>query len=163
LAGRLAHEWGIIQYTPETGTLWVLDQLNVVRKSVADNKVDSFDLLAEYIADYADTAVTIMTTGNGKPTLDFNKVPRADIRIRFEVYRDTTATPFDRGTMLVDRAHFRKWLSSRGGDYRSFISSMTGHGVIATPKSNKASLGKDTPSSWRKLTSLASTYDTHAL
>jgi len=145
LAGRLAHEWGIIRYTPEMGTLWVLDQLNVVRKSVADNKVDSFDLLAEYIADHADTAVTIMTTGNGKPTLDFNKVPRADIRIRFEVYRDTTATPFDRGTMLVDRAHFRKWLSSRGGDYRSFISSMTGHGVIATPKSNKASLGKDTP------------------
>lgn len=145
LAGRLAYEWGIVRYQPEMGTLWVLDQLNVVRKSVEDNKVDSFDLLAEYIADHADTAVTIMTTGNGKPTLDFNKIPRADIRIRFEVQRDTASAPFDRGVMLVDRTHFRKWLSTRGGDYRSFMSSMTGHGVVATPKSNKASLGKDTP------------------
>lgn len=145
LAGRLAHEWGIIQYNPRIGTMWVLDQLNIVRKSAAENRVDSFDLLAEYIADHADAAVTMMQTGKGKPTVDFNKLPRADIRVRFEVQRDATSAPFDRGLMLVDKGHFRKWLSKRGGDFRSFMTHMEASNVVATPKSGKASLGKDTP------------------
>ena len=47
--------------------------------------------------------------------------------------------------MLLDRTHLRKWLSKQGIDHRGFISELENDNALATPKSNKASLGKDTP------------------
>ena len=53
--------------------------------------------------------------------------------------------PFDKGTMMIDRTHFRKWLSVRGADYKSLKEELVLENAIATPKSEKASMGKDTP------------------
>jgi hypothetical protein len=36
-------------------------------------------------------------------------------------------------------------MSTRGGDYKSFIQELTKEGIIATPKTQKAYLGKDSP------------------
>ena len=47
--------------------------------------------------------------------------------------------------MMIDRTHFRKWLSVRGADYKSFKQELVGENALATPRSEKASLGKDTP------------------
>ena len=68
-----------------------------------------------------------------------------DIRIRLDVFRKSPAEVFDKGTMMIDRTHFRKWLSVRGADYKSFKQELVDENVMATPKSEKASLGKDTP------------------
>jgi hypothetical protein len=46
---------------------------------------------------------------------------------------------------MVDRAHFRRWLSSKGTDYKGLIQELTEEGALATPASKKAYLGKDTP------------------
>ena len=46
---------------------------------------------------------------------------------------------------MIDRTHFRKWLSVRGADYKSFKQELVSESVLATPRSEKASLGKDTP------------------
>jgi hypothetical protein len=46
---------------------------------------------------------------------------------------------------MFDRVHFRRWLSSRGADYKTFMQELTDENVIATPKSQKAYLGKDSP------------------
>ena len=97
------------------------------------------------MADNASAAVTIFHTANQKPTMDYNRVPRGEIRIRYDVYRTGASDPYDRGTMLVDRTHFRKWLSVRGGDYKSVMNDIETQNADATPKSNKACLGRDTP------------------
>jgi hypothetical protein len=47
--------------------------------------------------------------------------------------------------MLLDRKHFRIWLSTRGADYRSIINELDAERVNATPPSQKAYLGRDTP------------------
>ena len=47
--------------------------------------------------------------------------------------------------MLLDRTHFRKWLAARGGDYKSMTAALELSNADATPKSNKAYLGKHTP------------------
>jgi len=145
LGNRLAHEWGLIKYDYTKGTVWVLEQLGAIRKANSDNAVDAFDLIAEYINDEADAAVTVMHTGGGKPQVDYARVPRADIRVRFDVYRRAVSDPFDSGTVLLDRTHFRKWLSARGGDYKTFVNELKSEGALATPKSNKSFLGKNTP------------------
>jgi hypothetical protein len=46
---------------------------------------------------------------------------------------------------MFDRTHFRKWLALKGVDYRGFMREMTAADLVVTPKSNKASLGKDSP------------------
>lgn len=142
---RLADEWGLIQFDYQKATEWVLGQIGAIRKTVQENQVDSFDLIAEYMADSADAQVTVMHTAGQKPQPDYSRMPRGDIRVRLDVFRKSAADPFDKGTMMIDRTHFRKWLSVRGADYKSLKQELVLEDVIATPKSEKASLGKDTP------------------
>ena len=145
LSMSLAKEWGLLGFDYEQSTEWVLAQIGAIRRSVQENQVDAFDLVAEYMADSADTSVTIMHTVGQKAQPDFSRIPRGDIRIRLDVFRKSAAEPFDKGTMMIDRTHFRKWLSMRGADYKTFKQELVDENVMATPKSEKASLGKDTP------------------
>jgi hypothetical protein len=142
---KLANDWGLIKFDYRQATEWVLSQIGAIRRTVQENQVDSFDLIAEYMADSADAQVTVMHTSGQKPQPDYSRIPRGDVRVRLDVFRKSAADPFDKGTMMVDRTHFRKWLSVRGADYKSFKQELAEENVIATPKSEKASLGKDTP------------------
>ena len=145
LALKLAHDWNLISFDYTKGIEWVLSQLGAIRRAVADNKVDAHDLMAEYIAECADSQVQVFHTGTQKPTLDYNRVPRGEIRVRFDFYRKTSADIVDHGTVMFDRTHFRRWLAQRGADYKSFMQELNTENVVATPKSSKAYLGKDTP------------------
>jgi hypothetical protein len=144
LAGKLCHEWGLIDFEYTLGTQWVLDQLGVVRNILVDNKIGVRDLISEYFNEFAGTAVTVMHTVGKPPAVDQGRMPRGEIRIRFDVYRTTATSKFDKGTVLVDRTHFKKWLSYKGGDYKTMMNELEAEGIIATPKSGKAYLGKDT-------------------
>lgn len=145
LALRLAREWELVDFSPKAPVEWVLLQLGAIRRSVAENKMDSFDLVAAYMADNASTAITVFHTGTQKPVVDHTRVPRNEIRIRYDVYRTGTADPYDKGTMMVDRTHFKKWLAFHGGDYKTVIADLELQNADATPRSSKACLGKDTP------------------
>ena len=144
LAAELATEWGLIKFDYIHGIEWVLSQIGSIRRAVAENRMDSFDLLSDYINDSADSVITMHHTGTQRPTMDFGRVPRADVRIRFDLYRKTSGDFFDRGVVMLDRTHFRRWLAMRGADYKTFMQEMKDEGVIATPKSGKAYFGKDT-------------------
>jgi hypothetical protein len=145
LASTMAKDWGLIQHDPRPGVEWTLAQVGAIRRTVQESKLDAFDMLSDYLNDCADTAVTVMHTGTQKPTVDFSRMPRNDIRVRFDVYRKSAAEAFNYGTVFLDRAHFRRWLSQRGADYKTFIQELTEESAIATPSSKKAYLGKDTP------------------
>ena len=142
---KLANDWNLIKFDYTVATEWVLAQLGAIRRTVQDNKVDAFDLIAEYLNDSAGAAVTVMHTSTNKPTVDLSRMPRADIRVRFDIYRNSEVEEFDKGTIMIDRTHFRKWLSVRGADYKSFTQELVAENVVATPKSQKFYLGKDTP------------------
>lgn len=145
LSLSLAHQWGLIAFDHTSGIEWVLSQMGAIRRAVADNKIDAFDLLADYLNECADTQVQVFHTGAQKPTMDYSRVPRGEIRVRFDFYRKNSADSIDRGTIMVDRTHFRRWLAQHGADYKTFINEFTEENVLATPKSQKAYLGKDTP------------------
>jgi len=145
LAGRLAMEWGLIKFDHTKGIEWVLSQIGAIRRTVADYKVDAFDLLTEYMNDTASAQVQVFHNGTQKPTMDYSRVPRGEIRVRFDFYRKDIGGPVTTGTVLLDKAHFRRWLSSKGADYKSFMQEVDEQQLNVTPKSNKAYLGKDTP------------------
>jgi hypothetical protein len=145
LAGRLAQEWGLIAFDHRPGIDWVLTQVGAIRRTVSEQRTDAFDLLAEYLNDTADAQVQVFHTGTQKPTMDYNRVPRGEIRVRFDFYRKHAADPVSGGTLMLDRTHLRRWLAQRGADYKTFINEFVSENVLATPKSSKAYLGKDTP------------------
>jgi hypothetical protein len=145
LAGRLATEWGLIKFDHTKGIEWVLSQIGAIRRTVADYKVDAFDLLTEYMNDTASAQVQVFHNGTQKPTMDYNRVPRGEIRVRFDFYRKDVGGPVTTGTVLLDKSHFRRWLSSKGADYKSFMQEIDEQQLNVTPKSSKAYLGKDTP------------------
>jgi len=145
LAGRLASDWGLINFDHRTGIEWVLSQIGAIRRSVSEFKLDAFDLLSEYLNEAADMQVQVFHTGTQKPTMDYNRVPRGEVRVRFDFFRKSSADPVANGTVMLDRSHLRRWLAQRGGDYKTFIGEFTSEGILATPKSSKAYLAKDTP------------------
>ena len=145
MAGRLAEEWGILPYESKLGTEWALSQIGAIRRAASEFKLDAFDLLSEYLNENADMQVQIFHTGTQKPTMDYNRVPRGEVRVRFDFYRKSNAEVVNNGTVMLDRTHLRRWLAQRGADYKTFINEFTSEGIVATPKSSKAYLAKDTP------------------
>lgn len=144
LASSIAARLGLIKYDYKKGTTWVLEQLGAIRSASAENRADTFDILSEYLNEVADCAVTVMHTGT-RATPDMSRCPRGELRARFDVYRMKSDEPFNRGILYLDAAHFRKWLSMRGADYKTLVSELDHERINVTPKSGRASLGKDTP------------------
>lgn len=144
-AGYIAQHLGLIQFDYTEGIRFVLNQIGVMRQSIVESQTDAFDLIAEYLNDNASAAVTVMHTGTSRIMPDHQRMPRGELRIRFDVYRPSDTLPFDRGVVLLDRRHFRTWLAIRGADYKSTIRELNESGANATPPSEKAYLGKNTP------------------
>lgn len=144
-AGYTAQQLGVIQFDYTAGIRYVLNQIGAMRQSIIESQTDGFDLIAEYLNESASAAVTVMHTGSNRIVADHQRLPHGEIRVRFDVYRQADTLPFDRGTVLLDRRHFRTWLAMRGGDYKGLMRELTASGADATPPSNKAYLGKNTP------------------
>ena len=145
LALRLAHKWGIIDYTPEAAMKWALAQLDDMRDAVLDNFNDVFDLLAEYVNENLGNTVLVYHDPGKDPEPNYERLPRGPIRIRIDGHRDRGSAKLVGGKMLLERGHFRQWFAKRGGNYRDFIAQVVRDGADATPASKKASLGKNTP------------------
>ena len=143
LGNQLAKEYGLIQYDYEDATQWALGELKSMKVSAATNRMDAFDALGEFINENMDATLTVMHTPGQKPMRDNNRPYIADILVRYDLYRKTYDGKFESGTVLVERTKLRKWLSTRGYDYKAFVQEFETEGIIATPKSQKAYFGKD--------------------
>lgn len=143
--GMKAEQWNMIGFNRRECIEYVLQQMGVIRRSISSTRADAFDVLSEYLNEHAPATVVVMHTIGMDPVPDMQRIPRGEIRARYDIYRSGTAAKFTSGTLLLDKVHFRKWLSSRGGDYRNFCDTIDHAGVDATPSSKKAMLGKNTP------------------
>ena len=145
VAGVLAKSWKIVDFEPDAAINWALSQVDSARSAVKENERSGFDAIADYLNDFSGHAVTVMNTMGQKPIVDnVTRLPRNDIRIRYDVYRTTAAHPFDRGTVLIDSVHFRHWASTNNYDYRAIMSEIKDAGTDATPRTRKALLTRDT-------------------
>lgn len=123
----------------------ILRQLLDNRETIADNAKSVFDILGDFALGAASKSVVILHTDNFSPVVDNTRQPiGGEIRVRFDIMRKDSSSPFTDGTMMIDRTYFKHWLASRGVDYNSYMAEMVEHGVDVTPKSNRGSLGKDT-------------------
>lgn len=145
LAGTLAKKWGLIAFDHTSGIEWVLAQIGAIRRAIIELKADAFDILSEYLNDTARMHVQVFHTGAQKPMVNYDRLPHGEVRVRFDFYREDSSSMITHGVVLVDRAHLRRWLSQRGVDYKAFVDEFVNEDIIATPKSGKAYLTKNTP------------------
>lgn len=143
LANKVAVERGWVDYDYVSATEFALAQAGMTRKSLAAQKTDEFDMLADYLNEVGNATITVMHTDGGSFSIpDPSRLPRGEVRARYDVYRKTVSAPYDRGILLIDRTHLRRWLSSRGGDWKRFCDVLADEGADATPSSKKAMLGR---------------------
>lgn len=145
LMGKIATDLGLIQFDYRNATAFVLAQTGAMRKTVAENHADSFDMLAEYLNEQSHTALTVTHVANtSQQVVDTNRMPRGEVHIRYDLYRPNQGAALNNGSITLDRRHFKKWLATRGGDYRSLVADMTREGINITPQSEKGYLGRGT-------------------
>lgn len=146
LMNKIATEQGWVDYNYTVATEYALEQAGMIRRSISAAKTDEFDLLGEYLNEMrAATVIVSHVDGSDLPIYDPMKLPRAEVRVRFDLYRKTMSSKNDRGILLVDRAHLRKWMASRGGDWKKFSDTLVSDNIDATPSSKKAILGRGIP------------------
>jgi hypothetical protein len=143
LGNKLAKEFGLIHYEYEDATEWAVSELKSMKTSAATNRMDAFDALGEFINEHMDATLTVMHTPGQKPMRDNNRPYIADIMVRYDLHRKSFDGRFESGTVLLERTKLRRWLSTRGYDYKSFVKEFEDEGILATPKSQKAYFGKD--------------------
>lgn len=146
LMNKIATEQGWVDYNYTKVTEFALIQAGMVRRSISAAKLDEFDLLSEYLNEMRAATVTVTHVDNNANAIyDAMRLPRGEVRVRFDLYRKAAAAPNDRGILLLDKTHFRKWMSSRGGDWKKFTDTLDAESIDATPSSKKAMLGRNLP------------------
>jgi hypothetical protein len=146
LMNKVATERGWVTYNYVPATDYALEQAGMTRRSISASKIDEFDLLGEYLNEMrAATVIVSHVDGSDLPIYDALRLPRAEVRVRFDLYRKTLNAKNDRGILLLDRAHLRKWMASRGGDWKKFGDTLVTDNIDATPASKKAILGRGIP------------------
>lgn len=144
LGNQLAHDFGLIAYDYQEATRWAVGQLVGIKDSAAANRLDAFDILNMYIKEHMASTITVLHTAGLSPVRGDNRPYINDILVRYDMYRKDAMpnTKFDSGTAMFERANFRKWLSTKGYDYKAFLMELEIENVIATPASEKAYFGK---------------------
>lgn len=145
LALRLAYQWGVVDYEPEKCIDWALNQVDDMREAIKENNVDMFDLVAEYLNEFAAETVHVLHVPDKNPEPNYTRMPRGTIRVRIDAHRSANSTQFTSGTLMIDKTHFRQWFAKKGGNPRELQTRLKLDRADATPKSGKASLGKNTP------------------
>ena len=144
LALRIANEQGWIKFDPAMAINWVLEQTGVIRRNMAANKMDSFDILSEYLNDNTRLALTVMHTSGQQSVPLLHRMPQGEVRLRYDIRRNQPKGLFDHGTVTLDRTHFRSWLATHNVDYRQLVRDLEHENILVPTKNDKAYLGKGT-------------------
>tara|TARA_Y100000310_G_scaffold21924_1_gene21145 strand:- start:8482 stop:11346 length:2865 start_codon:yes stop_codon:yes gene_type:complete len=144
VSSNIARKEGLIKYEYERGVQWGVDQLDALRNSVKDNTTDGFKLIHEYINEVAHEVLVVMHTDGMSSTMDQTRIPRSQIKIRFDKYRPNTTAAFDRGTVMLVLKAFKRWVSSKGYDYNTLKREVQAVNADATPSSGRCWLSRNT-------------------
>jgi|TARA_R110000765_G_scaffold351263_4_gene441221 hypothetical protein len=141
---QIAKEEGLIDFDYTIGIRWALSQLDALRRSVADNQTNGFKIINEYLNENAANILVIMHTKGLPSTVDQNRLPRGEVKARFDVYRDSVVDKFDKGTVMLVQKPLKQHVSAFGYDYSLLQKEIKVEGINATPAGKRFWLGRNT-------------------
>jgi hypothetical protein len=140
---QIAKENNLIAFDYTLCVHWVLSQLEKLRATIADNHTNGWAMIHDYINEAAATILVVMHTANMPSHVDMNRHMSNEIYGRFDLYRKTNVDPFVAGTISLNIAKFRRWVSVHGYDYNTLMSEVRGVGADRST-SKRVWMGKDT-------------------
>ncbi len=143
-AMETAVQLGLLLFDHENATKYVIRNMDNLRINVVEARVDEFDMLARYLNEHVRETVTVMHTGVNMGVVDNNFQPNSALHVRHEVHRTANGGPFTRGSMFIDKRHFREWLVKNGGDIKAMINKFRTENIEIAVPNNKAVLGRNT-------------------
>ena len=144
VACSIAEEHSLISYNFRLGIQYIVDHIEAMRTAIQDNHTTGFTLIKEYLNEIAADALTVMHTQGLESTVDQYRIPRGEIKARFDVYRTGRLDKFNRGTVMLVRKNFKTWLASNGYDWNHLVKEVADCGANATPSSKRCNISKDT-------------------
>ena len=144
LALRMADKLGLIAFGSHLPVEWALNQTGITRQNLVDNTLDSYDILDLYLNETTKWGLTVMHTGMNTSVPLLSRMPREEVRVRYDIHRKDSGSPFDHGSLTLDRTHFRKWLVTRQANYKDIMETLRADGVLIPVKADKAYLGRGT-------------------
>jgi hypothetical protein len=144
LALRMADKLGLIGFSAHLATDWALSQTGVTRQNLVDNSLDAYDILDLYLNETTKWALTVMHTGLNTSVPLLSRMPREEVRVRYDIHRKDATSQFDHGSVTIDRTHFRKWLVAKQANYRDLLSKFREDNIHIPVNADKAYLGRGT-------------------
>ena len=144
LAMNLAHGWGILPFQGEDVIQWGLSALDQMEEVIIENRKYPLDYLADYLNQVEHESIRIIYHENASPEFDSTRIPRGTINARYEYDRNSYGKCVG-GRLFINRSDFRKFLSDRGGDWKSFKCDIIAHGIKLDLKNDRISMGKHSP------------------
>lgn len=142
LGAKYAKSIGLIQYDYRKGTRAMIEQIKQQRVLLSGAKLDTYDLIAEYLTAFNGMALT-MVYRDGKATVR-DPLPRGEVRIRKELYVTGKNFKPDRGFMYLDKTHFHHWLVGKGFDFKTVLDTVFAEQAGFKPGTNgRIYMGKD--------------------
>ena len=144
VGGEIGEEEGVVRWDFRAAIQAQVDDIQAMRDSVTDQSLDTFDLVKQYINAVSANHLTVMHTTGKDSTYDSQRLPRGPIKVRFDVYRNTPAAEFDKGSVMVERTFFKEWLDARSFSWKRLTGDVKASGGDATPAGKRCVLSKDT-------------------
>jgi len=144
VAGIVAEEEKVIGFDFRLGIAHIVSKVQEMRDAIASTHISGFTLVRQYLNEIAADALSVMHTPNMSPSIDQTRVPRGEIKARFDVYRNAPLDKFDKGTVMIVRKNFRIWLAQSGYDYTKLLKEVAAVGADATPSTGRCVISRDT-------------------
>lgn len=144
LGSYYAQQCGLIKYDFHKGTAEALNQINQQRRTVSGTKLDTYDLIADYLTSFNQAALTVQYR-DGTPRLqEPYTAPRGEVRIRKELFFAGNSAIPERGYAYLDKNHFHHWLIGKGFDFKTVTDTIFRDSCGFKPGANgRIYMGKD--------------------
>lgn len=125
--GKLAREWGLIDFDPEVIRPWLLSETRRMRSEVASNVITPTTLLGEYLDAHVGERLVVtklnagMSASNSRPT-------RGALSQRYEK---------DIETLWITRSHILHWLRQRHHNPNTIKKELHARGVLLNQDDRK--------------------------
>ena len=132
-AGKLAKEWGLVDFNPESIRPWLFKETKTMRANLEENRFTAAGVLAEYLDQNVGERIVVsklnasMVATNVRPT-------RGSLTQRYE--KDTE-------TLWVSSHHIKTWMERKRYNYTAVRAELMAKGVILNPRHFKG-LGSGT-------------------
>lgn len=126
---EIAERLGLIKFDGKKAIKRGLEELASKRDKEAVGHRDGMDLLGQYLLERNNAIVECVEEATAPNPKMKVKLPTPNVAfVRYEIKRNNNV-PYD-GTIHINRADLRRWLSLNGGDFDALLKSLAAMGVI---------------------------------